>query len=339
MDGMLFDIHPLGESIKDPRLFFPCLPCSPWFRTKVFRLNRFAEVSKQSPFIRRVGYWLTVFALLAIAKPSFSADNPPSFTLLAAGDIAQCSQPGAAQTAALIEKIPGTVLAVGDLAYPKGTHADFARCYAPAWGRFKSRTLPVPGNHEYQTPNAAGYFDYFGKRAGEPGKGYYSVDQGGWHIVALNSNIAAGANSEQVKWLRDDLAANRHRCILAFWHHPRFTSGYHGNDAGTAVLWDTLYEAGASVVIAGHDHDYERFAPMNGKGQRDDQRGIRSFVAGTGGAKLYDFNLRTEVSEAWNASSWGVLKLELHADGYDWEFMPVAGGTFHDAGSAKCVMK
>lgn len=156
--------------------------------------------------------WLTVFSLLFVAKPSFSA-NPVSITLLAAGDIAQCGLPGAAQTAALIEKIPGTVLAVGDLAYPKGTHSDFARCYAPTWGKFKSRTLPVPGNHDYQTPDAAGYFDYFGKGAGEPGKGYYSVDKGGWHIVALNSNIEMGANSEQVKWLRDDLAANRHTCF------------------------------------------------------------------------------------------------------------------------------
>lgn len=292
----------------------------------------------QQSLTRRTAYWLSVFALLVIAEPSLSA-NPSSTTLLAAGDIAQCGLPGAAQTAELIEKIPGTVLAVGDLAYPKGTHADFARCYAPTWGRFKSRTLPVPGNHDYQTPNAAGYFDYFGKRAGEAGKGYYSVDKGGWHIVALNSNIDAGANSEQVKWLRDDLAGNRHTCILAFWHHPRFTSGYHGNDANTAVLWDMLYEAGASVVIAGHDHDYERFAPLNGKGQRDEKRGIRAFVVGTGGAKLYDFNFRTEVSEAWNANSWGVLKLELRVDGYDWEFMPAGGGTYRDAGSAKCVRK
>lgn len=288
---------------------------------------------------RRPLFWPGVFALLLVAASSACADSPQPVTLLAAGDIAQCGLPGAAKTAALIEAIPGTVLAVGDLAYPNGTRADFARCYAPAWGKFQSRTLPVPGNHDYQTPGAAAYFEYFGKSAGKPGKGYYSVERGSWHIVALNSNIDASPDSEQVKWLRDDLARNHHACILAFWHHPRFTSGFHGNDNRTATLWETLYEAGASVVIAGHDHDYERFAPLNGQGQRDEKRGMRSFVVGTGGAKLYDFNMRAEVSEAWNARDWGVLKLELEADSYRWEFLPVGEGAFHDSGSARCVRK
>jgi hypothetical protein len=301
-------------------------------------LSAYVEMSKDILCGKRVLYWLTLFTVLLAAWPAFSASQSTA-TLLIAGDVAQCDQPGAARTAALIEKTPGTILAVGDLAYPNGTRADFARCYAPTWGKFKSRTLPVPGNHEYTTPHAPAYFDYFGSSAGEPGKGYYSVDKGDWHIVALNSNIAAGLESDQINWLQDDLARNRHGCILAFWHHPRFTSGYHANNPKMAVLWETLYAAGASVVVTGHDHDYERFAPMSNTGQRDDKRGIRSFVVGTGGAKLFDFSTRTEVSEAWNATEWGVLKLELHADGYEWDFLPVAGGNFHDVGSAKCVRK
>lgn len=280
------------------------------------------------------------FALLCLfAWPGTAAQDgtPPTAVLLAAGDIAQCDLLGAALTTGLIERQAGTVLALGDLAYPRGTAADFARCYEPTWGHFKSRTLPVPGNHDYKIPGAAAYFAYFGARAGKPGKGYYSVDLPGWHIVALNSNIDSGPDSEQLKWLQTDLAGNRQSCILAFWHHPRFTSGYHGDTAGVAAMWETLYASGAGIVLSGHEHNYERFAPLDAKGNPDERRGIRSFVVGTGGAKPYDLiRARHEHSEAWYGQGWGVLRLRLYPGRYEWEFLPAGSGTFRDAGAGEC---
>lgn len=280
------------------------------------------------------------FALLCLFAGAGTAaqdGTPPAAVILAAGDIAQCGLPGAALTTGLIERQAGTVLALGDLAYPRGTAADFARCYEPTWGRFKSRTLPVPGNHDYQTPGAAAYFAYFGARAGKPGKGYYSIDLPGWHIVALNSNIDSGPDSEQLKWLQTDLAGNRQSCILAFWHHPRFTSGYHGDAADVAAMWETLYASGAGIVLSGHEHNYERFAPLDAKGNPDERRGIRSFVVGTGGAKPYDLiRARHEHSEAWYGQGWGVLRLRLYPGRYEWDFLPAGPGTFRDAGAGEC---
>ena len=214
-----------------------------------------------------------------------------------------------------------------------------AIAYEPTWGKLRDRTLPAPGNHEYLTRGAAGYFGYFHDRAGESGKGYYSKNVCSWHIVALNSNIDTATGSEQVKWLQKDLSENHLTCVLAFWHHPRFSSGAHGNNLHMAAIWTTLYQHSASVVIAGHDHDYERFAPLNSAGQRDEKHGIRSFVVGTGGAKLFDFSMRGPDSEAWQANSWGVLKLTLQPDSYSWEFIPVADTKFHDSGSSRCVTK
>lgn len=265
--------------------------------------------------------------------------GPTSAVLLAAGDIGQCSLPGAAATAALINVIPGTVLAVGDLAYPKGSPRDFKRCFEPSWGKFKNRILPTPGNHDYLTPAAAGYFEYFGSRAGEYGKGYYSTNIGQWHIVALNSNVDASPDSEQLKWLRKDLTGNALPCVLAFWHHPRFSSGYHGDNATMAAAWEMLYEFGASIAISGHDHNYERFAPLNGKGQIDRARGIRSFIVGTGGSRLLDIGMRGEHSEAWEGATWGVLKLSLRPDSYAWEFVPAANGKYRDSGTGVCVKR
>lgn len=288
---------------------------------------------------RRLGPFLALLAALpptATGAVEMRQPARPEAVLLAAGDIAECGVPGASLTAALIERLPGTVLAAGDLAYPAGSAKDFARCYAPTWGKFRDRTLPVPGNHEYRTPEAAGYFAYFGPRAGEPGKGYYSVNMGHWHIVAVNSNLDSGPDSEQMRWLRRDLAQNRLGCILAFWHHPRYSSGPHGDDTRMDAVWDVLYRHGASVVIAGHDHDYERLAPLDAAGRRDDRRGIRSFVVGTGGARLYGVSMRGEESEAWNGTTWGVLKLSLYPKGYDWAFVPVAGASYRDAGSGRC---
>lgn len=265
--------------------------------------------------------------------------NQADSVLLVAGDVAQCNVRGAQLTADLIDRTTGTVLAPGDLAYQNGSLKDFTQCYEPAWGKFKERTWPAPGNHEYNTRDAAGYFEYFGGRAGEPGKGYYSITIGKWHVVALNSNIDTGPDSEQVQWLRKVLASHPATCTLAFWHHPRFSSGLHGNHRSMAAPWETLYQHGASIVIAGHDHHYERFTPLNGKGEPDDTRGIRSFVVGTGGARLYNFGMRNSNSAAWNGTTWGVLKLTLRTDSYDWEFLPVENGVFHDAGTSQCVNK
>jgi hypothetical protein len=260
--------------------------------------------------------------------------------VLAAGDIAGCDTPGDAQTAALLDALPGTVLALGDLAYPNGTLSEFESCYGPTWGRHKARTRPVPGNHEYGTGGAAGHFDYFGAAAGDRQEGWYSFELGAWHVVALNSNCTAiggcARGSPQADWLEGDLAAHPSACTLAFWHHPRFSSGFHGNDPALRDLWQILDERDADVVLAGHDHDYERFAPQDADG-RADPRGLRQFVVGTGGRSLRAFGALAANSVVRSSSSYGVLKLELLLDRYAWEFVPVAGASFADSGVATCV--
>jgi len=218
--------------------------------------------------------------------------------LAGAGDIADCDDlSGAEATAKLLEKIPGTVFTVGDNAYPSGTAQQFRDCYGPTWGRFKSRTRPTPGNHEFHSGGATPYFDYFGANAGDPAKGYYSYDLGAWHIVALNSECAeAGgcqAGSPQEIWLRQDLAAHPAACALAYWHKPLFSSGAkHGNDPEMKPFWQDLYAARATVVLNGHDHDYERFAPQDPEGKPDPALGIREFVVGTGLSRQLQFMLR-----------------------------------------------
>lgn len=286
------------------------------------------------------------------ATPTFTETQPPPPTptetptpipendpvLVGAGDIANCNGNGDEATANLLDNIPGTVFTAGDNAYPDGTASDFANCYDPSWGRHKARTYPSPGNHDYHTAGAAGYYEYFGSVAGDPDKGYYSYDLGTWHIIVLNSNIPVGAGSPQEQWLRADLAAHPVACTLAYWHHPRFSSGaVHGSDAGMQPLWQALYDYGADVVLAGHDHTYERFAPQNPQGVADPLRGIREFVIGSGGRNHYAFGSPVANSEVRNADTYGVLKLTLHPGNYSWEFVPEAGKTFTDSGSAACV--
>ncbi|HZO18433.1 MAG TPA: Ig-like domain-containing protein [Gemmatimonadaceae bacterium] len=266
------------------------------------------------------------------------APPPPgaSVVFVGAGDIGDCGRDAKEQTARLLDAIPGTVYTTGDNAYPDGTDADFANCYHDSWGRHRDRTRPTPGNHDYHTTGAAPYYRYFGENAGPAGRGYYSFDLGEWHIIALNSNVSMSATSEQVTWLKADLAANTKRCTLAYWHHPRFSSGNHGNATSTQPLWDALYAADADVILAGHDHNYERFAPQTPTGAADAVRGIREFVIGTGGRSFYNFGTIKANSEVRNNNTWGVLKLTLHADRYDWEFVPVAGKTFTDTGTGMC---
>lgn len=264
-----------------------------------------------------------------------AAPDAAAPVLVGAGDIADCTSPGDESTAALLDTLPGTVVTLGDNAYPDGRAVDFNGCYDPSWGRQRARTRPVPGNHDYHVAGAAAYFAYFGDRAGEPGKGYYSYDVGGWHVVALNSEIPVAAGSEQERWLRADLAAHPARCTLAYWHRPRFSSGQHGSDPAMQPLWQALYDAGAEVVLDGHDHLYERFAPQRPDGTADAARGIREFVVGTGGEDLYSF-IRTEAnSEVRHNRTFGVLRITLEPDGYAWRFVPVSG-TFSDSGRGSC---
>ena len=268
---------------------------------------------------------------------------------MGAGDIATGGSATEA-TAKLVRSIPGTVFTAGDNVYESGTYEEFLNKYQPTWGTEKARTRPSVGNHEYGTPGASGYFDYFGAAAHEENAGSYSYDLGSWHIVALNTGQCSGApeadgsiplcgpGDPMITWLHNDLAAHTNQCTLAYWHHPRFSSGQeHGNDfARTTAIWNELYAANADLVLNGHDHDYERFAPQNPSGTADSARGIREFVVGTGGTGLRPFEMIKPNSEARNSDTHGVLKLTLNSTSYDWQFVPVAGKTFTDLGTTNC---
>jgi Big-like domain-containing protein/calcineurin-like phosphoesterase family protein len=266
-----------------------------------------------------------------------SAPPPGGSVLLAAGDISSCSSSGDEATATLLDGLTGTVATLGDNVYPDGTAAEFSNCYNPTWGRHKARTRPSPGNHDYHTSGATGYYGYFGASAGPSGRGYYSYDLGAWHIVSLNSNVSMSAGSAQEQWLRADLAANPKECTLAYWHHPRFSSGTnHGNFSAAQPIWQALYDFNADVVLSGHEHNYERFAPQTPTGAADATRGVREFVVGTGGASHYTGHSSIPNSQVFNGSTWGVLKVTLSAGSYGWQFIPVAGQSFTDSGTGSC---
>lgn len=271
-----------------------------------------------------------------------SSDALSAPVLIAVGDIASCASSGDEATARLVDTLPGLVAVLGDNAYQNGTDGDYARCYEPSWGRHKPRTRPTPGNHEYRTAGAGGYFRYFGAVAGKRDEGYYSYDLAGWHVVVLNSNsncvdVRCDAASPQVKWLRADLAAHPSRCTLAYWHHPRFNSGaHHGGNDRVEPFWDALYEAGVDVVLNGHEHLYERFSPQRPDGTADTARGIVQFTVGTGGRSHYEFGRTTRNSVVRAAEVDGVLRLDLAEDGYRWRFIAASGATFADAGEGRC---
>jgi hypothetical protein len=235
---------------------------------------------------------------------------------------------------------PAAVLTLGDTQYENNTYAAFLASFNPSWGRFKALIHPAAGNHEYQTANAAGYFQYFGAAAGLPNQGYYSYDVGTWHLIVLNSNCAkvggCNAGSPQETWLRADLAAHPNFCTLAYWHQPRFSSGEFGNEAPYDQFWRDLYAAGADIVLSAHDHDYERFAPQTPDETPDPVGGIREFIVGTGGKNHRAIQVVKPLSEVRNADTFGVLELTLHPTGYDWKFVPVPGGTFSDSGTGTC---
>jgi hypothetical protein len=271
---------------------------------------------------------------------TITAPGTGSSVFVGAGDIADCSRSSDDATAQLLDTIPGTVFTIGDNAYPRGSTAEFANCYAPTWGRHKARTHPTVGDNDYDTPGAAPYFSYFGAAAGDPSRGYYSYDLGAWHIIHLNSECSevggCRPSSPQGQWLRADLAAHPRACILALHHEPLFSSK--GGDSDLRDLWDPLYAVGADVVLSGHRHNYERFARQDPAGVADPDSGIRQFVVGTGGSSLSTFRSTIAAnSEVRNDRTHGVLKLTLHATSYDWEFVPIAGQTFTDSGSTSCT--
>jgi acid phosphatase type 7 len=270
--------------------------------------------------------------------PTPVPDSRPQ-VVYAAGDLADCPDLGPA-VADLIQNPRSLVLALGDIVHPGGALHEYRRCFDPGWGDLKARTRPVPGNHDYRTPGAAGYFAYFGALAGEPSRGYYSFDLGWWHIIAINSVCqpigGCRERSPQIQWLEADLAAHPAACTLAYWHHPRFSSGDGVALPRTATLWQVLYAAGADVILNGHDHDYERFAPQDPAGRSDPQRGIREFVVGTGGANLTPRLRVAPNSERWTGDSHGVLELTLRRGEFDWRFIAAETGEVIDRGTDRC---
>jgi hypothetical protein len=274
------------------------------------------------------------------------AERDQVFTLVGAGDIAGCKAiEGAQATAKLIDKIPGTVFAAGDLVYEHGSRTEFRDCYGPTWGRFKSRTRPTLGNHEYGVADAAAYFEYWGAQAGPVGKGYYSYDLGVWHVVALNTNCDApglggcGPGSPQETWLRDDLRQHPNACIVAYGHHALFSSGVfarHAIHPELKQLWEDLYAVHADLMLVGHEHSYERFAAQDPDGHADPEHGIREIVVGTGGRSHDPLGFATPNSEVRNTDTFGVLQVMLSPRSYTWEFIPEEGRTFRDSGVGIC---
>jgi hypothetical protein len=290
---------------------------------------------------------LSVVCVLALTLGWAGGANAQSTdpVLVGAGDIGGCDSSqlqNSQATANLIDSIPGTVFAVGDLTYPDSTDGYFAKCWAPTWGRHRARMIPAPGNHEYNTPGAPGYYNYFGPVAGDPLKGYYSFDMGAWHVVVLSAECSkiggCTATSPEGQWLQADLVANPTLCTLALWHEPLYTSISGGTEPTVQPFWQILYDAGAELVINGHMHNYERFEPQDPNGNLDLNNGIREIIAGTGGKSLdCGFtNPPAANSDVRICSTYGVLKLTLHASSYDWQFIPQAGQAASDSGTTSC---
>ena len=302
-----------------------------------------------------VGMGLAMLLSIGVLGPegSISAQAATDPVFVGSGDIASCARTADEATAKLLDDIVAaapsrtTVFTTGDNVYESGTPSEFANCYEPNWGRHKARTRPIVGNHEYYASGtAAGYFGYFGAAAGAQQKGYYSYDLGQWHVVALNSMCekvgGCDATSPMVRWLKEDLAANSRTCTLAYFHHPLFSSGSSsGGNSKMKPSWEVLYAAKADVVLNGHVHNYERFAPQTPGGKVDRAQGIREFVVGTGGYSLNAFKATVANSQVRKANNYGVLKLTLHPTGYDWQFVAVDGtvdGKTTDSGNRSCSL-
>lgn len=278
----------------------------------------------------------TAFTCQPVTSELRIVDPPvPDAVLVGAGDIAVCGQESSAATGKLLDRISGIVFTAGDNVYPLASESLYRDCYAPAWGRHLWRTYPQPGNHDWEGSGAAqAYFAYFGAVAAPPG-GYYSYRAGAWRVFALNSNIAAQVGSPQYEWLKAELAASATSCMLVVWHHPLYSSGENGNSGRMRDAWRLLQQWGAEVVVSGHDHTYERFAPQDADG-RATPAGLRQFVVGTGGFSLYNLGRRQPNSEVFENRTWGVIKFTLKRNSYEWEFVPIDGQTFRDSGSGSC---
>ncbi|HUG47102.1 MAG TPA: metallophosphoesterase [Candidatus Limnocylindria bacterium] len=293
--------------------------------------------------LRHVGLLLAVPLLFGSSTIATGDEarwpSSPSKVFVGAGDIAYCDHDGDDRTAALLDEIEGAVFTIGDNSQNEGTHQQFHDCFEPGWGRHKWRTRPAVGNHDRLTAGAQGYFDYFGEAAGPAGRGYYSYEVGDWRIVTLDSNCdyvgGCHAGSEQERWLRAELAANPAPCTLAIWHHPLFNSGDVGEHPQVRDLWIALEEAGADIVLNGHDHHYERFARQDAYGQRS-QTGMRQFIVGTGGATPHGVGVASPNSELFRIGSLGLLKFELRPNSYTWEFISTPGDSFTDRGWDVC---
>jgi hypothetical protein len=306
-----------------------------------------AEMKPRHTYAQDGDYDVTLMVTDTKAAKSPEAKTQASVSrsviFVGAGNIASGSRMSEA-TAKLLDAILGTVFTTGDNAFPDGTDSVYTKYYAPGWGRHLARTRPVLGNHDYQSGNANGSFNYFGDKVGPRGLGYYSYNLGAWHVIVLNDKGSDGpfidASSPQGQWLTADLEANKDtRCTIALWHVPLFVSSNVANwtyNPNHKPVWDILYAAGVDVVLNGQQHNYERFAPMNPNGDLDPVRGIREFNVGTGGAAADDFTKSINPHSEARTATFGVLKLTLKGDGYDWQFVPVAGATFNDSGSGSC---
>ena len=314
MDPASLNLH--RNSASNRRVVFTAISPSPGAHT--------LTITTQTPGAKAV---VDAFVVLG---------SPTTETLVGAGDIASCTSTADSDTAALAAAIPGIVFTAGDNVYPDGAAANYTNCYDPSWGILKSRTRPVPGNHDYEnTPGATGYFGYFGAAAGDPATGWYKYDAGTWRIYALNSECTSVTCPQQLDWLKKNLAAEPHQCTLAIWHRPRFSTGIHGNSMRMDAAWQLLAANGADIVLGGHDHTYERYTPLDGSGNAD-PNGIREFVVGTGGAELYKFKTDSPLIDVRENTEFGVISLDLAPGGYSWQFTSIVSGGFTDSGTASC---
>ena len=299
----------------------------------------------------RTRFWIAAAAvLLSLPVPASGARLNPvegAVTLVGAGDIAVCgSNTSDTRTAQHVQSIlladtTAIAFTLGDNVYPDGSSSWYGACYEPTWGAFKSRTRPVPGNHDYyNNPNGEGYFEYFGANAGPVGRGWYRYDAGSWRVYALSSECVRGSRCyvRQYRWLRVDLVNNPHQCVIAMWHRPRFSSGEeHGSSTRMAPVFKLLYDHGAEIVLSGHDHNYERFIPIAADGGIAPNTGIRQWVVGTGGTSLRPFDEPALPATATrDATAHGVLRLDLYEGGYDWQLLTTSNNPYTDTGSGTC---